>query len=246
MKIAYQSDIGRNRKINQDFVGMFVNKLGYKLALVADGVGGQVAGDIASSMAVLHLGNQWELAKIKNINQAKNWLINQVKVENSVILDASKRFDDLKGMATTLVAVMIFESELLFANIGDSRGYVLHNGQFKQLTIDHSLVNELVLNGEISKEDAKLHPNRNVITRWLGTNNEAVVDMMEYTAQVGDMVMLTTDGLTKLVSDVEIIKILETKDSLDEKVESLINAANKAGGIDNITVLLIEREKGVK
>lgn len=147
MKIAYKSDIGKLRKTNQDFVGTFVNKLGYKFAVVADGVGGQVAGDVASAMAVLHLGNQWELSEIKTPLAAREWLNNQVKAENSAILEASERFHDLKGMATTLVTVMLFDDELVFANIGDSRGYILHNGEFKQLTVDHSLVNELVLTG---------------------------------------------------------------------------------------------------
>lgn len=245
MKIAYKSDIGKLRKTNQDFVGTFVNKLGYKFAVVADGVGGQVAGDVASAMAVLHLGNQWELSEIKTPLAAREWLNNQVKAENSAILEASERFHDLKGMATTLVTVMLFDDELVFANIGDSRGYILHNGEFKQLTVDHSLVNELVLTGQISEEDAKLHPNRNVITRWLGVNDDAMLDIIKYHAQVGDVIMLSTDGLTKSVSDIEIASILQMPVSLEERVDELIKHANEAGGRDNITVLLIEREEEV-
>lgn len=245
MNIAYQSDIGRYREVNQDFVGTFVNKLGYKFAVVADGVGGQAAGDVASAMAVLHLGNQWELSSIGSLAAAREWLINQVKAENAAILEASERFRDLRGMATTLVSVMIFNDEILFANIGDSRGYVLHNGEFKQLTIDHSLVNELILTGQISEEDAKLHPNRNVITRWLGVNDEAMLDMTTYRAKVGDIIMLSTDGLTKSVSDKEIKQLLQSKESLQDKVASLITQANEAGGRDNITVLLIAREAEV-
>lgn len=246
MNIAYQSDIGRLREINQDFVGTFVNQLGFKFAVVADGVGGQAAGDVASAMAVLHLGNQWELTQINSVEQARQWLINQVKAENAAILEASERFRDLHGMATTLVSVMIFEDEILFANIGDSRGYVLHKTEFKQLTVDHSLVNELVLQGQISEEDAKLHPNRNVITRWLGGNDEAILDLTTYYAQPGDIIMLSTDGLTKYVSDEDITTILALDESLENKVTTLIDKANAAGGRDNITVLLIERKKEVK
>lgn len=245
MKIAYKSDIGKLRKTNQDFVGTFINKLGYKFAVVADGVGGQAAGDVASAMAVLHLGNQWELSQIDTPLAAREWLINQVKAENSAILEASERFRDLKGMATTLVAVMLFDDELIFANIGDSRGYILHNGEFKQLTVDHSLVNELLMTGQISEEAAKLHPNRNVITRWLGVNDDAVLDVIKYHAQAGDVIMLSTDGLTKFVSDKQIALILQKKISLEERVDSLIKHANAAGGRDNITVLLIEREEEV-
>lgn len=245
MEIAYKSDIGRTRGSNQDFVGTFVNKLGYRFAIVADGVGGRAAGDVASTMAGLHLGNKWELSEIKTIDEAREWLVNEVNIENGAILEASERFHDLKGMATTLVSAMILDNDILFANIGDSRGYVLHTGELVQVTVDHSFVNELVLNGQISAEDAKVHPNRNEITRWLGINQEALLDISTYRMQPNDVILLSTDGLTKFVSDEEIIKILTSNFSLDEQVTTLIAKANEAGGSDNITALLIRCEEEV-
>ncbi|QBO35276.1 Stp1/IreP family PP2C-type Ser/Thr phosphatase [Periweissella cryptocerci] len=246
MKVAFQSDIGTIRETNQDFVGTFKNQKGYKFAVVADGVGGQAAGDVASTMAVLHLGNQWELTEIASSAEAKTWLMDQVLAENAAILEASQRFRDLQGMATTLVSAMIFEDEVLMANIGDSRGYLLHDGTFRQLTTDHSLVNQLVQEGKIAPEDARLHPDKNVITRWLGVNDEAVLDTSTYATYPGDIILLATDGLTNLVTDAQISVILMSQMTLEEKVEELILKANQAGGRDNITVLLMERGEEVR
>lgn len=246
MKVAFQTDIGLRRQSNQDYVGTFKNKKGYTFAMVADGVGGQAAGDVASTMAVLHLGNQWELDDISTPKRAREWLLGQVKNENAAILAASQRFRDLQGMATTLVATMIFDDQLLMANIGDSRGYVLHKQELTQLTTDHSLVNELVKNGKIKPEDARLHPDKNIITRWLGLNDEALLDTYTYMIKPGDIIMLSTDGLTNFVTDSEIKDILSAELTLDKKVKNLVKKANKAGGRDNITVLLLERELEVK
>lgn len=246
MKVAFQTDIGLRRQSNQDYVGTFINKKGYTFAMVADGVGGQAAGDVASTMAVMHIGNQWELGDISTPTKAKEWLLGQVKNENAAILAASQKFRDLEGMATTLVATMIFDEELLMANIGDSRGYILHKKELKQLTTDHSLVNELVKNGKIKPEDARLHPDKNIITRWLGVNDEALLDTYTYMIKPGDIIMLSTDGLTNFVTDSEIKTILSDKSSLDMKVKKLVKHANQAGGRDNITVLLMEREAEVK
>lgn len=251
MQIAYRSDIGVKRTINQDYVSWFKNKNNQHLMIVCDGMGGHRAGDVASEMAVSHLGQAWKETSFQNTENVSVWLIHTIQKVNSLIFQKSLDFIDLDGMGTTLVAAAILEEEILVANVGDSRAYVFREYRLNQLTEDHSLVNEFVKSGEITAEEAKTHPQKNIVTRSIGNRNTVQVDLTAYPIQHNDYLMLCTDGLTNMLSDEEMTKVLKEWKNVEEKVNKLIDLANQAGGLDNSTVLLInfdgkEDEKRVR
>ncbi|MBY7146617.1 serine/threonine-protein phosphatase, partial [Levilactobacillus brevis] len=159
--------------------------------------------------------------------------------ENQSIIDKSNQFADLNGMGTTLVAALYFAEEVVIASIGDSRAYLLRDDQLRQLTEDHSLVNELVKRGEISRQAARHHPQKNVIIRSLGISDDARFDLKTYPLVLGDQLVLCTDGLTNMVEDQQIKAVLTSSLSVAEKCDRLVELANAAGGLDNITVLII-------
>lgn len=244
MQIAYTSDVGKERKVNEDRVAVFKNKSQATFAIVADGLGGHLGGEVASEMAVSHLGYLFEQTTLNDAISAITWLKAQVIVENTSILKRADQYHDLAGMGTTLVCALLFEDEYAIANIGDSRAYVWHEGSFKQLTEDHSYVNELVKRGEISKEEAKHHPHKNIITRTLGVSKQAQIDTKVYRKVAGDILLLCSDGLTNMLDDDQIKTILESGLPLEKRCDQLITQANLAGGTDNITALLIQIDKG--
>ncbi|KRL83715.1 Stp1/IreP family PP2C-type Ser/Thr phosphatase [Ligilactobacillus apodemi] len=247
MQIVYTSDVGKVRKVNEDRVGAFENKRGHILALVADGLGGHLGGEVASDMAVSHLGYLFEETSLDNVTDASEWLKGQVVVENDSILQRADQYQDLAGMGTTLVCALLFTDKAMISNIGDSRAYRLRDGNFEQITEDHSYVNELVKRGEISKEEAKHHPHKNIITRTLGISKQAKVDSQVVSLQQGDIFLLCSDGLTNMVDDLKIQTILvDETTSLENKCSELVDQANLAGGSDNITVLLIKVDQGGK
>ena len=157
-----------------------------------------------------------------------------------MIIDRSKHYQDLEGMVTTVVCSMFFENKCLIAHLGDSRAYILHDQKLVQLTEDHSLVNELVKRGEISADEAKHHPQKNIVTRTLGISENVSLDFDELILGSGDKVMLCSDGLTNMVDDDVIEKVLQEDESLDDQCQELIAKANENGGNDNITVLLAD------
>ncbi|MFT9223544.1 Stp1/IreP family PP2C-type Ser/Thr phosphatase [Liquorilactobacillus satsumensis] len=238
MIFAYQSDIGKIRKRNEDYVGVFQNKQEIQFAVVADGLGGHKGGDVASEMAVSHLGFRFEETTFSTLQEGARWLVEEVNRENTLILERAQQYEDLNDMGTTLVCALFFGTEFLLANIGDSRGYLLRKNELIQVTEDHSLVNELLKRGQISSEEAKHHPQKNIVTRTLGVSGNATLDEKVIELQSTDMLLLCTDGLTNMLEDAEIEKVLQSDAQLDEKCQLLIAQANKAGGSDNITLLL--------
>ncbi|SDQ05955.1 Stp1/IreP family PP2C-type Ser/Thr phosphatase [Carnobacterium viridans] len=239
MEVVFRSDTGKKRKNNQDFAGYFINKQNVTLAILCDGMGGHRGGDVASEMAVSHLGHSWEESDVQNAEQITQWMLTRISRENKRILEKSRKFSDLEGMGTTLVATALVEQEFVIANIGDSRGYHYTGGRLSQVTEDHSLVNELLKSGEISSEDAENHPRKNVLTRSLGVTDEIDIDVTILPALPNDQMLLCSDGLTNMVEDEAIKEVLSTQKSLDEKVETLITMANEHGGYDNITIILV-------
>ena len=165
MRIAYGSDVGRKRAKNVDSVGNFKNRSNVVFVILADGLGGYQGGEVASEMAVSHLGYLFEQTELNNSNDAKVWLEEKLSCENQMIIERSKQYQDLEGMGTTVVCAMFFENKCLIAHLGDSRAYILHDQKLVQLTEDHSLVNELVKRGEISADEAKHHPQKNIVDR---------------------------------------------------------------------------------
>ncbi|CCI86163.1 Serine/threonine protein phosphatase 1 [Lactobacillus gigeriorum DSM 23908 = CRBIP 24.85] len=240
IETAYASSIGRIRKSNQDFVRVFKNKSDVTLAIVCDGMGGHQGGDVASTMAVSHLGHNFISTDFTEAKIARKWLEVQLNAENETILKTADRFPDLNGMGTTVVLAFAFENEALIAHLGDSRAYSYADGKFLQLTQDHSLVNELVKMGQITKEQAKHHPQKNIITQALGVSSTIDPEFADLSLSEETIILLCTDGLTNSLSDPQIQQILATKDlSLKDRCNKLINEANRLGGGDNITVCLI-------
>lgn len=239
MQIAYQSSTGMVRDKNEDAVGMFRSSKGVSLAIIADGIGGNRGGEVASQMTVSYLGNQFETNNLTDINSVKQWFATELITVNQQILDYAANNSDLEGMGTTLVAAILDGKQVIVANIGDSRGYILRNDNLVQLTEDHSYVNELVKNGNLTPAEAEHNPYKNIITKSLGINMDATADYHEYPIKLGDQLLLCTDGLTNMVSPEDIKAILSRDVSIDEKCIELVKRANQNGGTDNITVLLI-------
>ena len=240
MQIEYQSDVGRRRNTNQDYASVFSNQEGIKLAILADGMGGHRAGDIASQMAVLNLGNAWEEQDLTDDEKIAQWFIQAIQEENALIYQRGQEQPEYNGMGTTIVAAALSEERFTIAHVGDSRAYLIRDGKIIQLTEDHSLVNELVKSGEISEEMAVNHPRKNILTRSVGMPGTVEVDVSTYIWQLKDRLLLCSDGLTNMLSEEMIETIVNQEGTLSDKVTELINQANEAGGADNITVLLIE------
>lgn len=238
MKVAYQTDIGHQRKQNQDRVSTFINDHGDQLMVIADGIGGNRSGDIAAEMTVDTLGKNFKAVPPTSPLEGIKWFARETQLVNNQILKRSKRDAKLQGMGTTMVAAIAFKNAVVVANIGDSRGYILHQKLLTQITIDHSLVNELVKTGDISEDEALKLPQSNIITRAIGISADAQVEVNRFDLNDGDQLLMCSDGLFKTVEKEQIIAVLEKKISLEEKCKQLVAMANQAGGPDNITVLI--------
>ncbi|WP_316568469.1 Stp1/IreP family PP2C-type Ser/Thr phosphatase [Neobacillus sp. YIM B06451] len=241
MRAVYMTDQGKIRSHNEDNGGIFVNGDGYRLAIVADGMGGHRAGDVASGMALTELKNFWENSRgIKVPDQAERWLKEHIGLVNGVIFRHARANKSCDGMGTTIVAAIMLEDSATIANIGDSRCYILNESGFRKITEDHSLVNELLRSGQISREDAENHPRKNVLLRALGTEEKVEMDVSTIMFEEGDALLLCSDGLSNKVSENEMAEVLSSGDSLEEKASRLISLANEYGGEDNITLAIVE------
>lgn len=233
------TDRGRKRPSNEDAFGFSVEDGVY---VVCDGMGGAAAGEVASSVAVdevLHLLTGHH----RNGAPAYPALAEEaVTVANQAIFTRSQRNHRLNGMGTTMVVLAIEDSHVWVLNIGDSRCYRLRKGCLEQLTFDHSLVEEQVRLGRMSRSEAHRSPLKNVITRALGTQSRVTADVFGLEAEPGDLFLLCTDGLTRELSDQTILSLLSASQPLEEQCSRLIESAKKAGGHDNITCLLVRAE----
>ena len=231
---AAVTDRGRKRSSNEDAFGYSVENGVY---VVCDGMGGAAAGEIASSLAVD------EMLRQMSVRDAELSLPiageHAVRAANEAIFSRSRRNTRLKGMGTTLVALLAEERSAYVVNVGDSRCYRQRGRELQQLTLDHSLVEEQVRQGRMSVSEALRSPFRNVITRALGTHSRVTPDVFELEAEAGDLFLLCTDGLTRELSDPLIESLLSLDLPLNDLCSRLVNAANKAGGHDNITCLLV-------
>lgn len=239
MEIQFQSDIGRRRKVNQDYANIFVNQSGVTLALLADGMGGHLAGDVASELVVSNIGLAWERSNVITTEEAGSWLVRQIQKVNLEVYEKGQNQPELQGMGTTIVAAAVFNTTIVLAHVGDSRAYVINQQEMRQITEDHSLVNELVKSGEITKEMAEHHPQKNILIRSVGMPGDVQVDLNEHMWLNGETLLICSDGLTNMVTDEEIQAIICSGISVAEQASSLIEAANEAGGTDNITVVLV-------
>ncbi|HEL0009787.1 TPA: Stp1/IreP family PP2C-type Ser/Thr phosphatase [Streptococcus equi subsp. zooepidemicus] len=243
MKISLKTDIGQKRSNNQDFINKFDNKKGITLVILADGMGGHRAGNIASEMTVTDLGREWVKTDFTELSQIKDWLLTTIEAENQRIYDLGQS-EDYKGMGTTVEAVALVDSNAIYAHIGDSRIGLVHEGNYSLLTSDHSLVNALVKAGQITEEEAASHPQKNIITQSIGQASPVEPDLGVKVLEKGDYLVINSDGLTNMIANEEIVDILCQDISLDEKNQALIDLANQRGGLDNITVALVQKESG--
>ena len=238
MEISILTDVGQRRTNNQDYANQYKNKAGKSMVFLADGMGGHRAGNIASEMAVTDLGAAWVATEISTINEVREWFAEYLEKENQQIHRIGQD-EEHKGMGTTLEAVAVIDDQVLFAHVGDSRIGLVRNGEYHQLTSDHSLVNALLKAGQITEEEAAHHPQRNIITQSIGQKDELQPDFGMVTVEAGDFIVINSDGLTNMISGDEIRDIVVSDLSVEEKAKTLVRFANNTGGLDNITVVLI-------
>jgi len=238
MKTFSKTDIGRKREVNQDYVFVSDQPVGNipNLLIVADGMGGHNAGDYASKFVVQVLKKELEKSREDG---PRAMLKKAIASANHQLIAESKTDAKLEGMGTTLVAATVIEHTLYFANVGDSRLYLL-NDEIRQLSKDHSLVQEMVRLGGLNAEEAKHHPDKNIITRAIGVKEDIEIDFFEYRLKKGDIILMCTDGLSNMVEDEEIFQIVRSFRDVVDAVEQLIERANSNGGKDNIGVIVAE------
>jgi PPM family protein phosphatase len=234
--VGMLSDKGNVRRINEDYLG-FHEDPNKKLYIIADGMGGHNAGEIASKIAVENTIEY--IFSADKIEEVEVILKQAVEASNSKIYEVSNTDLAFKGMGTTITACLIEKNKMVVANVGDSRCYVLENESFNQITSDHSLVQQLIDNGSITEEEAAIHPNKNVITRALGTAQKVDIDTFSIDLNNISKVMLCTDGLTNSLSKEEIYDII-TKNDCKSSCDKLIELSKQRGGRDNITVIIFE------
>ena len=232
------TDVGMVRQVNQDYVYVTDRPLGIlqNLFVVADGMGGHQAGDYASKYTGAVLNRELALSEGEDIERC---LVGAIKTANREIIKEASRDEHLKGMGTTVVVASCMGRFLQVANVGDSRLYVV-GSKIRQITRDHSYVEEMVRIGELDRADARNHPDKNIITRAVGAEDKVEPDFFTVELQEGEIVLMCSDGLTNMLEDEEIRMIISGARDLVEKAESLVEAANANGGRDNISVILIE------
>ncbi|WP_347550394.1 Stp1/IreP family PP2C-type Ser/Thr phosphatase [Pseudalkalibacillus hwajinpoensis] len=241
MQAVTLTDRGQVRAYNEDSTNAVQNSLGEYLVIVADGMGGHQAGDIASSLAVESMQMSWEDEKAGfRPGRAEAWLLHTIQKANETILDYSKEKPEYAGMGTTLVAAVCTNEFITIGHVGDSRAYLFGSKVLDQKTSDHSLVNELVKSGQLSEEEAEDHPRKNVLLRALGTDKGVKVDIHTFEWDEQEAALFCSDGLTNKVSDELLQEVMNSDQTLEEKAAQLIRFANEAGGEDNITVALIQ------
>jgi len=243
VKSFYLTDTGRVREHNEDSVTILKNVNGEYLMVVADGMGGHRKGEVASSIAVTHLGKRFtDSASVGTKLDAVNWLNDNVNEINQEILEYGEKNDNSKGLGTTLVAAIITKGFLIFGNIGDSIGYVIKNKRLHRVTKPHTLVNLLVDAGNLTEEQAKIHPKKNVLMKALGAADQCELDIFEVETDV-DAVMLCSDGLTNMLTKEQIERVLnETEISIEDKLIKLIKKCNVRGGQDNISIAYLVKD----
>ncbi len=238
MKAFALTDVGQSRTTNQDYVYVSIDAVGAlpNLLIVADGMGGHKAGEVASENAVKSVVKSVKSSKHKDIVSV---IEEAIACANEELINLSKSDTKYEGMGTTMVLATIEEDSMYVANIGDSRLYLI-NDEIHQITRDHSYVEEMVSIGELDKESARTHEKKNIITRAIGVAKGTTADFFEVQLNSGDIILMCSDGLTNMVDDGHIKNIIKNKDTeeIEDVVHTLIDAANAGGGKDNIAVLL--------
>lgn len=251
VRVRYKgiTDVGRKRESNEDCLAMVPED---HLFVVADGMGGHAAGEVAADLAVKNICRfiaatrrdaeiTWPYEYDTSIGLESNRLKTAIRVANHRILEEIRQHEELEGMGTTVVGAIIEGNQAHICHVGDSRAYVIRNRSIEQITSDHSWVNEQVKLGFLARKDASHHPFRNVVTRALGSKGDVSVDVAEQELQPGDFLLLCSDGLNTMLDDDRIADtVLEHADDVEAAAEALVKRANLQGGEDNVTVILIK------
>lgn len=241
MEYAYLTDPGKVRDHNEDSVIIVKNHNNEILLAVADGMGGHRGGEIASSIVISNIGKEFkELGKLGSKEDAILWIKNVVSEANVQIYKYTEENPESQGMGTTIVLAVLTDEYLLFGNIGDSSGYVYKDNAIHKITNDHTLVNLLLKSGEITEEEAKDHPRKNVLMKALGATTTVEMDIFDVETDV-EGIFLCSDGLTNMLDDEQIAKVLNEETTPEEKVNKLIVKANNRGGTDNISVAFLKK-----
>lgn len=242
MDIGASTDRGRIRENNQDYY-YFSKSSKLPLFIVADGMGGHKAGEVASKMAVDVIVKVFTEADINKLDR-EDVIIDTIRraiVEaNNVIFQKSIEDLECNGMGTTITIAYLLNNKLIIGHIGDSRAYSIKDNELKQETEDHSLVAQLVKNGSITAKEAQFHPQKNIITRAVGTSKSIDIDIVIAEVKKDDIILLCTDGLTNMVDESEIKNIIFTNENMQSACDNLVKKANELGGIDNITVIAVK------
>ena len=237
MRISSATSVGKIRAVNEDsFFVSEIDSYGSLLAIVADGMGGHNAGEVASAEAVKMIKD----GVASSDSDTKDMLLEAIECANNAIYKMSVKSPQLHGMGTTVTACVISENTVTAAQVGDSRLYLIKNNSITQITKDHSLVEMLIESGSITKEDARQHPQKNVITRAIGTNSSVETDIYEFTVEPEDIILLCSDGLVNMVEDEKILSLITDSKDFENLADKLVCEAENAGGHDNITVILIK------
>ncbi len=241
MRIVGKTDIGMVRDTNQDAFKIVALGTGSGLALVCDGMGGARGGDTASTIAkkVITETIQKTYQDVMGAEAVKAMVLEAVASANRAIYQTAKDHPEYTGMGTTVVLSLLHQKRAYIAHVGDSRLYLMREHSLTQITRDHSFIQEMVDRGEISPEEARVHPNKNIITRAVGVHWDVDVDFYSLDLYPGDKLLLCTDGLTNLCPDEKLADVISS-DSIEEAAETLICTANQEGGHDNITVVIVE------
>ena len=241
MEYSYLTDPGKVRDHNEDSVTALKNASGEILMAVADGMGGHKDGEVASSIAINHIGKRFLVAFIVvNKEDAMAFLKEVVSEANILIYKHTQEHPESSGMGTTIVIALLTKDFLLFGNIGDSSGFVIKDNVLYKITTDHTLVNLLVKSGELTEEEAKDHPRKNVLMRALGANMTVEMDIFDVETDV-DGIFLCSDGLTNMLETKQIETVLDSDLTIEEKLEKLILKSNNRGGTDNISVAYLNK-----
>lgn len=240
MKTFYLTDSGKVRAHNEDSVIITKNQSGDYLMAVADGMGGHSAGEIASSIVVSHISKCFN-EDFCNMEKSKavEWVREMAKEVNELIFNYVDNHPESKGMGTTLVLAIVTTDYVLIGNIGDSSGFVIKDEKLHKVTYDHTLVNLLIKAGELSEEEAKDHPKKNVLMKALGANNPIDIDIYDCDMDISS-ILLCSDGLTSMLEPEQIEKVLTSDQEIEEKVIKLIRKSNNRGGLDNISIAYLE------
>jgi PPM family protein phosphatase len=242
VNFTVESDIGLKRTINEDRAAFFERPDHYKLAILADGMGGHNAGDVASEMAITGMQQlflQVDAQQLATNQQQKEWLRNAVSHINKSIYQYSLTHENCNGMGTTMIAVLLDQHDCLISHVGDSRVYHFTNNEVELITRDHSYVNILVENGEISEEEAQHHPQRNFILKALGTESSVEPDFYEMNLSDAAHLLICSDGLSNKLTTREMAEIVLLPTTLQNKGKKLVQLANDRGGEDNISLILM-------